>query len=393
MTKHAYYSPSSAAGWMNCAQFEKRDGSNPAADWGTACHEVAAWALINGKDVEAFPALTVDVHGTAVEVTEEMREHAAIYAAEVLARKGHSSLAWYEVAVDISRITGEEDASGTADAVLLHTREGEEIEIVDLKTGQKSVSPASKQLRLYALGVYRRLEGAVEPDRIRTTIVQTRHGTVKEHVWEVDELLTFEAEIKEAVARHRAGAEATPVWEACQWCAKRGDCTAFAKFSESEALAQPTPTGAVFKDLDAPSVEQMEADVLMRRYENLDLIRLYVKSIEEEVRRRVLLRDAHLPLKPVRGRKGPRVWKNAAKVLQDLKDTFVHQPDLERVTKVSPLSPKQVELFLQEKGYSSMWARFVEEVKQSEGAISIVSADDPRPAVEDTVFEDIDTDT
>lgn len=385
MAKHAYYSPSSADGWMNCPQFEKKDGSNPAARWGTAVHEISHWALINDKNVEEFPHKTIDVDREVLTVDEDMFEHAAMYVSEVRARKGASALAWYESKIDISDITGEEDASGSADAVLIHEHNGV-LEVIDLKTGQKAVSANAKQLRLYALGVYLRAMDLFDIAKIRATIVQTRHGLVKEHEYDVDELIAFQDEVRQAADRHRQKLPATPNWDACKWCAKNATCEALKKFSEAEAGVD-----GPFNNLDTTPAS-FEAQDLLARYEKLDAIKLYVEAIEAEIRRRVYSGDPSLPLKAVRGRKGPRTWVDTAKVMEQFKawaSGGVRNFSVSGVVKESPRSPKQVEQYLLEQKHPQYWERLQQMVKQSEGALTIVAQDDPRPAVRDNLFEDM----
>ena len=59
MAAHAKLSPSSANRWMVCTAAPQacaavRDESSEAADFGTFCHEIAARALVNGKDATSW---------------------------------------------------------------------------------------------------------------------------------------------------------------------------------------------------------------------------------------------------------------------------------------------------------------------------------------------------
>lgn len=368
--KHAELSPSSAKGWASCAWYQKGSGNNRNAAWGTATHEVAAWALINGKPPEDFPQETITVDEWTFDVDDEMLDHCNQYITVVHAIKGPDGLAWYEKSIDIGWLTGEDNATGHSDAIVIR---GKRLTVVDLKTGQHKVRADELQLAIYGLGALYQVEEVFDIEELECVIVQTRHGTVDRHVYTMEEVEELKLTIAAAAQRWKTKAtKPTPTYAGCQYCARATDCEEYDAFVEAEVKS------AGSRESNFEAIDETQGYSLRSRYDNLDLIELYVKKIREEVAKRVGSGDTSLALKYVRGRKGARKWANKEVPLK-----WAQEKSLNDLIKTTAKSPKQFQDYLLKKAKTpEVWAGIQEWVVESEGKLQLAPVDDPRPAVE-----------
>jgi hypothetical protein len=276
--EHATWSASSTERNWNCPGAlaltkDLPDTSNEAADWGTACHQVAEKCLRQGKDPNDFLGTTEKGKKHSFEVDEEMAETAAVYVdyvrqrmAEYEAETGQSALLFIEERFSLASLNPPFDAGGTSDAVLIFPA-WEMIEAVDLKGGRGVVVEAkgNPQARTYALGAMLQHQG-VRIRQVRSTIVQPRaghkDGRIRSETIHAGDLLEWTSDLLEAM-RHSYDAFAAaadspspgtdPAWAAaflkagdhCKFCKAAGFCPAL----EQKAL---DAAGVWFDDLDQP---------------------------------------------------------------------------------------------------------------------------------------------
>lgn len=153
--KHAALGFSSAHAWKACPAkvameqhggYPDKVGTNAKA--GTFMHHVAAFALTQGKSAKDFLGYKETVEGEDFTFDEDMSALVQTYIDTVLTYKGDDGVLLVEQQVDISWITGEEGAVGTADAIII--RNGE-LTVIDLKTGHNNVeAKENDQLLGYA---------------------------------------------------------------------------------------------------------------------------------------------------------------------------------------------------------------------------------------------------
>jgi len=163
--RHAALGFSSAYAWKACpakVAMEQHgqypDTAGEAAKRGTFQHHVAAFCLTEGKTAKEFIGYKEVVEGIEFTFNDDMADLVQTYVDTVLTYKGDTGILFVEQQLDISWITGEEDAVGTADAIVV--RDGELI-VIDLKTGHNNVDAkendqlmgyAAAALRAYQLG-------------------------------------------------------------------------------------------------------------------------------------------------------------------------------------------------------------------------------------------------
>ena len=183
---HARLGPSGAKKWMSCPGSIVLESAFPNtasvySDEGTACHEVAAWCLVNHRRArDRIDDFVVVSHESeerrTVLFTSEMAELVQTYVDAIRFRAfDPGNTLWVEQRVDISSWLGVEEQFGTADAAVLVPYTGPdaqpgdmELELHDAKFGRTPVSvERNPQLLLYALGFLGALMQGNAPEAVR----------------------------------------------------------------------------------------------------------------------------------------------------------------------------------------------------------------------------------
>jgi hypothetical protein len=176
--------------------------SNPAAERGTAIHEMAE-NLWNGKEV-----ITDD---------EEGLQWAKDYIEYV---KSFDGGAFLEVNLTEPLKTVHPLLGGTGDAIIYNDKE---LHIVDLKTGRGVIKTDSIQLKTYALGAWIKL-GRPELT-IFAHIFQPHYAQQLPAQYSVKDMFDFELELQTlAYQAEDPFQDPTPSYEACKYCPARVTC-------------------------------------------------------------------------------------------------------------------------------------------------------------------------
>ena len=138
--KHAILSPSSAHRWMLCPGAPAMEEGLPNSDSsysreGTAAHELASIVLTDNPLTSQCSNFVGRLMTNGVEVTEDMAEEVqkyVDYVYDLLCVTGGSLLV--EQKLPLQELTGEDNAIGTGDTVILAAAQRELI-VVDLKFG------------------------------------------------------------------------------------------------------------------------------------------------------------------------------------------------------------------------------------------------------------------
>ena len=382
---HAVLSPSGASRWLSCPASVSMstgapDTGSAYADEGTRAHAYAA-ALLTGQP--------------GAPDNDEMAEAVGRYVADVRAFAEGRELR-VETAVPIGWLTGEEDATGTSDALILA---GDELICIDLKYGRgvRVDAAGNPQLRIYALGALEQLTLTHEFKRVRVMVHQPRLHHVSEEVLTVDELVDWGERVVRPAAQHasrllRPDAEVDlsdfgPSESACRFCPAKGTCQPLAQYVTAQVLDD-------FADLAqplAPRVKSaqdrsMDNAALANCLGAVGLIEDWCKAIRAQADSELRASRPVPGFKLVQGRMGPRQWKNADEAEIALKSMRLKNEQMydfklisptaaEKLKKTGALGPRQ-------------WAKVEALVTRNEGALSVAPDSDPRPPVSVTAADD-----
>jgi hypothetical protein len=384
---HALLSASGAHRWMRCPaslalEAGQPDTSSAFADEGTAAHELAAMALTQNLDADAFIGRIIPVGDRQFAVDDDMAGHVQVYLDEVRHRIGEGQL-FIEQRVDYSRIVGQPDSFGTSDAVIVR---GDEICVIDLKYGRgvKVDAEENEQLQLYALGALDAFGLAYDFTRVRMVIVQPRLGAISEWDCSVEDLCRFG---DEAAAHARAAVACigatpdnlggNPGEKQCRFCKAKAHCPAL------QAQVEKTVVGD-FDDLTTENVNRAVANLEMtfslalgRKMAAVDLVDQWCKAVRARAESELLAGRRVDGFKLVEGRRGPRAWSDKASAEAQLKAMRLRVDEMYDLSLISPTTAEK----LAKNGTIGprQWPKLGDLIVQSGGKPSVAPESDKRP--------------
>lgn len=395
---HAKLSPSGAHRWMNCpASVVLEEGypdtSSAYAAEGTAAHEIAS-KLLTDPEYEPPVGETVEIDGHKVLITRSMLDYVYDYVCRVrLLAEGKELLV--ERRLPIDHVTGEAEACGTGDAIIIGDGE---ITIVDLKFGMGEVVEAegNQQMQMYALGAVREYSVLDDFEKITMVIDQPRIRDVPtSHTITADELAAFSVEASAAAERalnlvsmvkgglpveDLARQHYNPGEKTCRWCKAKASCAALREEVMLAVSGSTTEraTPEEFAQFVAVEVDDMVGNnYLSIAMAKADMVEDWLKSVRAEAERRMLEGETIEGFKLVAGRAGPRKWTDAAEAEKIMKTSM--RLKIEEMYDMALISPTTAEKRL--KDTPKRWARLQPLISRSEGKISVAPVSDKRPAV------------
>jgi len=430
MSQHAkLMAPSAAEKWSNCVGSPVMeegipDGDTTYADEGTAAHFLAALCLNENQDPVAYirreicvtpdgdaffvgqGATEARTFGVDEEMVSAVRKY--VQRTQKAAEGGELMV---ERRLDISMITGEEGASGIGDAVILLPGE---LQVRDLKygVGIRVFAANNKQLLIYALAAYHEFSQFADFERVRIVIHQPRiSAEPDEWVITVEELLAFEAEIKDRAKLVLTAYEFRSNWQngpdysyltpgekQCRWCRAKdvGKCPAFDKAALESVIgafenldANTTPETTITEATEAIKLAEDPA-VLADKFQSVPLVRMWCDTVEKRATA-VALSGVKLPgLKVVLGREGNRAWSDAEAVEAELKAKRLKADD---IYDKKLISPPTAEKRFGEGGTmanSKLWKKLQTLITRAPGARSLVPESDKRKEVDTNVAAQFD---
>lgn len=394
MGKHALLSPSKADQWMTCpGSINLSDGlPNPtseAAEEGTNYHTLAQLCLEQGKDAVEFVGMPFEDETVVTQENADDLQNYIDLVREVAAQGG---LLVVEDRVPIAQLTGELDAEGTCDALIIRE---DELVVIDLKFGRGVPVSAigNRQTRFYALGALQKHELWDLVKTVRIIICQPRiaNGTSEETI-SIEELKLFRDEVA-VVSRPIVAALKTKVQlplapsdKACRFCIAKGICPELKKVVETamaegfEDLTQPPPPTATLVEYDERAKE------IGKRLLIADLAELFIKGARSLAESELLAGRAVDGFKLVRGRRGSRKWTDETEVEKLMKSWRMKKDDMYDMSLISPTTAEK----RLKKSNPGRWAKLngeaeegkvaVSYISQPEGGLTIAPDNDPRPA-------------
>ena len=441
---HAKLSPSSAARWAECtasigAQAGIPSTNSDASRNGTCCHQIQAeclqdpevtpqhylgaellfwskgdehgesWAVniagcpsqVRGSDYQGDPvALGMTITGR-VTVTQEMVDavtSAVDFVRNVQALKGGRLL--IEKSVPIGQFTGEPDATGSADVILIAD---DWCHVFDSKFGRVKVDAydviapahndivtnepvpeklrANLQMACYALGAIDEF-GSNTTKTVTMTIVQPFVNHISEYTCTIEELREVEAFLRAKANETRTNPKFSPSQDNCHFCRASGNCKA-----QDTAIMEAALMG--FDDVTTAQPKPIKDVELGTKYALIGMVSDWCKAIEQRVTDALhsgqpVTRSDGLSYKLVVGKKGDRTWKDdslavAAMHAAGLPDTVIYKQTM--------LGPAAIEkLSKAKKGTAPVlpadkWLALQAQITQADGKPTIALETDPRPAI------------
>ena len=374
---HAKLSPSGAHRWMACpgsvgleAAFP--DQSSAYAAEGTLAHTLASEHL-DGSGLHPSQRIgeVHEVDGFTFTVDAAMADYVDNYC-RLVREYADGGLLLVEQRVPIEHVTGETGATGTSDAIVVHTAK-RMLYVVDLKFGMgvRVDAADNPQLMMYALGAMEQCDQLGEFDQVCMVIHQPRLNHVSEHWIYVGDLWAFKRRAAEAAELTRQpDAPLVPGEKQCRFCKAKATCPAL--------RAEVTEVVSGSATLDEFLVPDMATgdNYLSVAMSKVGLVEDWCKAVRAEVERRLLAGQTVDGFKLVEGRRGNRKWSNDAEVEALFKSFRLRQDEM---YDYSLISPTKAEKLL--KDTPKRWEKAEALISRAEGKPSVAPATDKRSSL------------
>lgn len=280
--QHSVYSFSSASRWFEdaCpgsirATRGISSGTNPAAELGTAAHELGEYCIRYGaqpKDCVGMQFGKYSHNDEPIVVDEAMAEAVELYvgyANDLAIRTGVKPELEKRVAMSS---LGRTDVYGTSDFTLFDAT-NRTLYISDYKHGYGIVDvPNNKQLIAYGIATLDTMDIWQHVDKVVTTIIQPRKqhidGCIRSHAYTTTELVSWQSRYANSIRLAEDPTTPLKAGDHCLWCVKAKCRTRLLHVLD---VAYP----------DAPDDELTNTEVGVL-YNQLSVIRKFCDRIEEE---------------------------------------------------------------------------------------------------------------
>lgn len=246
---HIWGRPDGCPGYIRVSKQFERERDNPAADEGTACHEVAESMVLQALGGDGVALSEGAVASNGVMVTSEMVEAAEIHAGFCAGLVANASCQ-YGVEHEVPIAFVHEECFGTVD-FWCYNPELNHLWVVDFKFGFRKVDPFENlQGTCYAAGVLAGL--GLEPmcgAKVTIVIVQPRAysptGPVKKWNTTSETLAPRIVELSQCAQKAMAPDAPLRSGGHCMYCAARHSCPAAIEMGLSlyEISSDPQPFG------------------------------------------------------------------------------------------------------------------------------------------------------
>lgn len=313
-----------------------------------------------------------------------------------------------EQRVPIGHFTGEEDATGTSDVVLVY---GDTVESIDAKFGRHKVhaydtiepargdkSPVLRmnlQLACYVLGSLEKHAKGLPIKRCKATIVQPFLNHVSEYECSIEELTDLRDNFLAVKAEEtRTDPVYHPSYDNCHFCKARNPADPDKRCkARDEAVIHLVLDG--FGDAGEPILKQPPpADQLGALYGALDFVRSWCDDISKRVfdelsAGRSVVRPDGLKYQLVQGRKGDRKWDDVEEVEKILKHMRLRTDEMYTMKVIGPAAVEKLAHVPKRKKADAppprlnklQWQKLQARITQAEGGMTVALETDARPAL------------
>ena len=403
MGKHAFLSMSGASAWMACPakpsrEFGQPDTSSYAAQEGTVCHLLMAKSLTEDKPPETYLGDILD--DSKIPVDDDMC--AAVQMVILHINKAlevdPSIRVFCEVQVSMVKL-GLPDCWGTADIVLLGTKQAE---TVDLKYGRMFVDAQdNRQLQGYMIAAMATMHdrNTPHPAGAKMTIIQPRcEGVeaIRSQTVPMDWMLSEVAPwyVQMGLFALSDDPAAIPGESQCRYCKAHPSCPEAAlaamdavqgMFPDNRIADNAAVDTAIENATEAALAEPNELTQEQRNVilDNEGLILGWIKSVRAYEHEQLAAGIANPRYKLVAGSKR-RAWDNDKKVFALLGKLGVKPK--ERKTVAVLLSVAQIENKFKKELHDN-WEQIEAHIATTTGSPKMVSMSNKNPSVVDTLSE------
>lgn len=396
---HARLSPSGSKRWFACAgsivlESGYPNKANEYSDEGTACHELAAWALTTDRAPAERAGEYLNVAGPKeeprfVRLTESLVDMVTAEVEQMRVLMKDALEVFIEKKVDFSALVGVPGQFGTLDVGIV-TADGE-LQIRDFKFGHTPVDVTeNSQLLIYAAALYEEVCLAYDITGIRLGIHQPKVNGVTEWTCPAEWLTSeFIPRLKVKVARVEAATrdyvempEAT--WEIeylnpnpneveCAFCRAMAACPAYTR-KVQEAI------GASFEVIaDAPELQAVldrGAPSRTVRMQAVAMVEDWCKAQRAEMEAHLLAGGTDPVFGLELGRQGPRKWTDPNDVEKLMREQMRLSKDVAYDWDIkSPTSMEKLSKTLDDKGKPLLGPQQWKKLQP------FITRSDPKPSV------------
>ena len=396
---HALASPSRAHRDLYCAnslamEIGQPDSESKAASFGTDKHELLALCMEFGKNAMDYEGHVLRKGHT---VNRELATDVQTVLGSVRERiwgyrvQGADVSVEIEQDVPIEHITGEVDATGRVDVVLLISwPDGAmDVDVIDAKFGYQEVDPENNpQLMEYASGTLEKFAVLGAFRTVNLVIEQPLRGAIPDFETTPAAISQWvkwaSPRIAKAIMIHRMAGERAlkeedfaPSEKVCQWCKAYAVCPA-ARAKVEEAIEATFEVGSKLADVQALPVEELGP-----KFEMLEMIEDWIKAVRARIELEVFAGNKVSGVKVVAGKRGNRQWSSEEEAEALMKKFKMKQ---EQIYSFKLLGPKPILDAL--KDQPRRLKQIEQLVVQSDGKPHVVSESDKRPAIKIKPVED-----
>ena len=266
--EHSVYSASSSKRWMACPasiamSAGMSSGTNPAAELGTAAHELGEFCLRLGINTYECIGFTFNDHEVDAPMCDAVQLYVS-YIRDLCNKYGVNPM--LEERVIMTSVAS--DVYGTSDCIVIV---GDWLFVLDYKHGFGVVEVTDNpQAIFYAIATLDTFDlwGVIR--HIELTIIQPRadhiDGSIRSEQYTIEQLINWRQGFSAAVTKARAKGNTPVAGEHCKYCPARGFCRARMERTLMYAFG------------DKP-LNECNAEEIAIMYDELDSIKTHIEAI------------------------------------------------------------------------------------------------------------------